>query len=196
MKSIKIGVIGATGIGKTTFIEQFCNRFDALPFYEEWSENPFMKDFYEGKKFFENQLWFIKNDIERAKKALKTNNKQYIIIDKLFIQNYAFVNITKLKYDEKIKCFEYLDIHKRILENIDIVINIAIDEFEIVNRIKKRNRAMEQDLTIDWFKSFQLAQQAYLRDICKEYKFKLISFDNSKISINDIFNEISKIEKK
>ena len=110
-----IGVVGATGTGKTTFIVRFCNIIQAIPIFEEWQNNPYMSDFYKSKNLFKNQMWFTKNDISRMHKAVLLSQAKPVVIDKLFIQNYAYNYITELSIHEKSKCLAYFDNFKHLL---------------------------------------------------------------------------------
>lgn len=189
MNNKVIGVMGATGTGKTTFINQFSESCKGYPIYEEWKNNPYMSDFYSSKSLYENQIWFIENDVDRMLRA--TNIDGIVIVDKLFLQNYTFTSITNFSDIERHNCFAILDKYKYLAEHVDIIINISINESEILKRIKIRNREQELSLNIKWFEEFQKTQEYYLSLFQKEFKFKLVEYDNINMGYIDIKNKIN-----
>jgi len=187
-----IGIAGATGSGKTTLVDQLCEKYNAVPIYEEWEDNPYLVDFYNSKSFFENQMWFIKRDIERMQRAIDLSSKeQMIVIDKIFIQNYTFVSITDFSELEKKICFDLLDNYLHLSKFIDLIVNISIDEEEILRRIKNRNRDIELNLNIKWFQKFQKKQKHYLHKYQKEFQFKFIEYNNSQMPFENIVQQIN-----
>ncbi len=44
-----IAIDGPIGAGKTTVVDKLAERLDAHKVLEDWSENPFLRAFYDGK---------------------------------------------------------------------------------------------------------------------------------------------------
>jgi deoxyadenosine/deoxycytidine kinase len=48
MKFQYLAVEGPIGVGKTAVVEHLAQRLEAHTILEEWSQNPFLKSFYDG----------------------------------------------------------------------------------------------------------------------------------------------------
>ena len=100
MKKKIWGIVGPVGVGKTTLTKTLCEHYNATAIFEEWENNPYLDDFYKSESLLNNQLWFIKNDFERLSKAINIEN-EIVVVDKLFIQNYSYIQITDFNDFEK-----------------------------------------------------------------------------------------------
>jgi len=191
MKSLKVwGIVGPVGVGKTTLTKSLCTHYNAKPIYEEWENNPYLEDFYRSENLFVNQLWFIKNDFDRFQRALISDNN-IIIVDKLFIQNYTYIQITDFNGKEKKKCVEEYRKGLFLLENVDLIINLIEEGSVIKNRILSRDRNLDESvLSEKWLNDFQSIQSDYINELSKENKFKAISYKNSSFNISDLTTQI------
>jgi deoxyadenosine/deoxycytidine kinase len=194
MRGKILGIAGATGSGKTTLVSQLLDRHNAIPIYEEWENNPYLNDFCNSKNLLKNQMWFIKNDIDRMQRAIDLSlNGQMIAIDKIFIQNYTFVSITNFSDTEMKICFDLLDKYLHLSNHFDLIVNISIDEKEILRRIKKRNRDVELNLNIKWFQNFQKSQKDYLCTFQEKFHFQLIEYNNTQKTFEEINSQIKRV---
>ena len=190
------GIVGPVGVGKTTITTTLCKTYNAKSIFEEFEDNPFIEDFYRSENLLENQLWFIKNDFARLSKAL--NSKQdLVIVDKLFIQNFTYIQITSDFTDiEKQKCLKLYNENVNMLKQVDLIINLSADSVAIKDRINKRNRDLGEDvLTEEWLNKFQQIQFDYITKLSNTYKFKLINYKNDSFDLStliDIINNITK----
>lgn len=194
MKRPKIwGVVGPVGVGKTTLTKALCNYYNALPVFEEWENNPYLDDFYKSNSLLDNQLWFIKNDFERLSKAIELES-DVVIVDKLFIQNYSYIQITDFEEDERRKCIEEYNKGLFLLSQVDLIINLVEDGAIIRNRIASRNRDLkEETLSEDWLNLFQSYQSNYLKQLSLNNNFKTICHQNSSLDIANLVNVIDSL---
>lgn len=175
-----IAVMGPTGCGKSTLIKEIERANHCILVWEEWQNNPYIIDSYEEKKNeYKNQLWFIKNDINRTTKAI--SRKENVIIDKLFIQNYAYLDNPLFSNQEKKELKGILDSNIDLLKDINSIILFDIPTCEILNRIRKRGRVFEQTISYEWIDNlnniiYQLAH--FYSDL---YKIRLIYCDKFNI---------------
>ncbi|HVQ30240.1 MAG TPA: deoxynucleoside kinase, partial [Vicinamibacteria bacterium] len=79
-----IAVEGVIGVGKTAVVERLAERLDATTVLEEWSQNPFLKPFYEGAPgaAFQVELFFLLSRYRQQQELTQRNLfQQYTVSD-------------------------------------------------------------------------------------------------------------------
>jgi deoxyadenosine/deoxycytidine kinase len=148
-----ITITGPTASGKTTIGRLLANELDYQFIEEEWSDNPYLEDFNNGKgSFFEAEIWFIERDFQRLQLALnRVQAGEGVVIDKPLYENYTYIEIAPMSSGEKQQCRDFLYQKSCELACPDLLIDIKANPDLILQRIAKRNRQMELSLTREWF---------------------------------------------
>lgn len=193
MKKRIWGIVGPVGVGKTTLTKALCKHYNATAVFEEWENNPYLDDFYKSESLLNNQLWFIKNDFERLSKAINSEN-EIVIIDKLFIQNYSYIQITNFNDFEREKCIEEYKKGFNLIDKVDIIVNLKADSSIVKKRITTRNRDLDEDiLSEEWIENFQNIQSEYIKSLSDRNNFHCITYTNNTFDISDLISQIEKI---
>lgn len=188
------GIVGPVGVGKTTLTKTLCEHFNATAVFEEWENNPYLDDFYKSESLLNNQLWFIKNDFERLSKAIKSEN-EIVIVDKLFIQNYSYIQITDFNDLDREKCIEEYEKGFNLIDNVDLIINLRADSSIVKKRITTRNRDLDEDvLSEEWIENFQNIQSEYIKSLSDRNNFRFITYFNNTFDISDLISQIENID--
>ena len=188
------GVVGPVGVGKTTLTKTLCEHYNATAIFEEWENNPYLDDFYKSESLLNNQLWFIKNDFERLSKAINIEN-EIVVVDKLFIQNYSYIQITDFNDFEKEKCFEEYEKGFNLINKVDLIINLRADSSVVKNRIATRNRDLDENvLSEEWLENFQNIQFKYIKSLSGRNNLHCISYINNTFDSSDLIRQIDEIK--
>jgi deoxyguanosine kinase len=158
-----IAVEGPIGVGKTSVVERLAERLDATTVMEDWSQNPFLKPFYDGTAgaAFQTELFFLLS---------RYRQQQELVQRKLFTQatlsDYVF---------EKSKLFAYLNlednellIHEKLYgllaESVprpDLVVYLQAPPEVLMKRIRSRGRPEESRLSEEYLAEVNRAYNYY-----------------------------------
>jgi deoxyadenosine/deoxycytidine kinase len=146
-----IAVAGNIGVGKTTLVEMLCQRLKFLPFLEPYSENPYLKDFYDSMETwsFHSQIYFLTQRIrlhqqlERSTVSIVQDRSIYedaeIFARNLYIQK----KMTERDYNTYYNLYETIT---RFLTPPDLVIYLRSEVPVLESRIRSRSRSFEQEI--------------------------------------------------
>jgi deoxyadenosine/deoxycytidine kinase len=146
-----LAVDGPIGVGKTTLVEMLGRRFEGVKMLED-AENPFLADFYKDRPgtAFQTELYFL---LTRYKQQLETQQRELferlLLADYTFPKNrvFAYLNLT----DDELMLFDKLyGLLEPQIPNPDLVLYLAADTDTCMARIKKRHRAVEQQMSADY----------------------------------------------
>lgn len=78
-RSIRIGILGTIGVGKSTLAAMLGGRWGVTPVTEVFEENPYLKLFYENPTAysFHSQVWFLEKKVEQLA-SLNSENTQIV----------------------------------------------------------------------------------------------------------------------
>lgn len=153
MRNITVGIVGETGVGKSTFINWLLERNpDYTGILEPFKENHFFSAASLDKRhFFNNQFEFLIRFADSYKKYGDT--KGVIIRDRIIEEVQIFTGLgyengwlTQSQFNMLTDAFEYLN------EPVDFVIRLYATPETLVQRVKERNRKQEEGLTLEYFK--------------------------------------------
>ncbi len=179
-----IAIEGNIGSGKTTLCKRLSQEENAELILEEFTDNPFLKNFYENPERYglQVELFFLS---ERYKQ-LSTFPIGKDLFDNLYISDYIFVK--SLLFAMKNLSGHEMSLFRRIYDMVetnlpapDIVFYLYRPVDQLLQLIKKRNRPYEQNIRADYLEGIQSAYLSYfeaMRDIpvvvidCRDLDFE------------------------
>lgn len=163
-----ICIEGNIGSGKTSLVERLARDINGRQVLEQFADNPFLPLFYQNPEryAFTVELFFM---TERFKQLQNLNASpdlftDYIITDFSFIKTQLFAR--KNLQDEEYRLFQMLfSVLNNSFPKPDILIYLHRDIDYLLDNIKNRNRAYEQELKPEYLKKIQDSYFEYLRNI-------------------------------
>lgn len=163
-KISKIAVSGNIGVGKSTicnFLHSKLANSDMYP--ENFEKNTYLAKFYDemskigtqayNRYAYHVQIEFLKQRIAREKLCAPRSQNKISIIDRciledkyIFAENQRRQNI--MNENEYLKYEKYFNQHTQDIENIDLLIYLRADVPTLLQRIKNRGRAIEDNLDV------------------------------------------------
>ena len=182
----RVEICGGIASGKTTLAKLIEQNNLGVAVYENFQANPFWKAFYEnpGKFIFETEIAFTLQHYHEIKKAYETNNADRIICDNSFLLDLAYAKIGLTGNKLEI----YSNLWQELINDIgtpDIVIVLKCGVDEELERIKRRNRDVEKNMSIDFLES--LNNEVY--GIAKGEINNVIELDSERLNFADSDND-------
>lgn len=173
-RHMSIAVEGPIGVGKTELAKMLSQTFNARLILEPFEDNPFLEKFYKQPQryAFQTQIHFL---FERYR--LMEQFKQQDLFHRMTISDFiyekdrifAYLNLT----DPELVLYEKIwDLVIREPTSFDLVIYLEARIDVLINRIKKRNRPFERDLSI-----------GYLERVIKAYNEFFYRWDKSPLLV-------------
>jgi len=183
------------GAGKTTLVKNLSKKMNANPMYEPLKDNNYLNDFYtfitkynSGEinkninklNINDNEKWMYKNSItfsmqiellwkrysmhQRAIFSTKSViQDRFIAEDTIFAKMLAESNLMdKRDYDNYIGLY---NIMKYTLNNPDLIIYLKTDPNIAYNRIMKRGRPCEKNMSLDYLLALNNNYEDYINEI-------------------------------
>ena len=147
-----LAVEGPIGVGKTAVVEHLAQRLEAHQVLEEWSQNPFLKSFYDGAAgaAFQVELFFLLSRY-RQQQELRQRSlfSRHTIADYVFEKSklFAYLNLE----DNELLIYEKL--YSLLSESVprpDLVIYLQAPTDVLLRRIRARKRAEEASLSEEY----------------------------------------------
>jgi deoxyguanosine kinase len=175
MKFRSIAIEGPIGVGKTSFVELLTKKFDADKVLENL-DNPFLKEFYGDQPgaAFQVQLFFLLNRYRQLQELTNRNLfHQVTLIDYIFPKDkiFAYLNLDDselLIYD---KLYALLEEQS---PKPDMVIFLQAETRTLVERIKRRNRDYELEISED-----------YINEVNKAYNYFFFHYTQTPLLVID-----------
>jgi deoxyguanosine kinase len=154
-----VAIEGVIGVGKTTLASLLAKKWSAHLKLEVVEENPFLAQFYADMRgyAFQTQLFFL---LSRHKQ--QSELKQYdlfmerVVSDYLFAKDRIFANITL--DDNELALYKRLaDLLERDVPKPDIVVYLQASVDVLMERIRKRGREFERDMSRDYIETLSEA---------------------------------------
>lgn len=192
MKHNFIAIEGNIGAGKTTLSTMLANHFKARLVLEQFSDNPFLPEFYKNpdKVAFPLELSFLADRYGQLKQDLiNLDLFNEITIADYFIYKSLIFASNNLKEDELVLYQRLFDIIASSLPKPDLLLYLYLDTNQLQKNIQKRGRAYELGI-----------KTAYLEQIQNRYLAFLHGLPNQKILVVDMqgidfINEKDKFDK-
>ena len=158
-----IAVEGVIGVGKTAVVERLAERLDATTVLEEWSQNPFLKAFYEGAPgaAFQAELFFLLSRYRQQQELTQRNLFQaYTVSDYVFEKSrlFSYLNLE----DSELLIYEKL--YALLTENVprpDLVVYLQAPTDVLLKRIRTRGRPEESRLSEEYLAEVNRAYNHY-----------------------------------
>jgi deoxyadenosine/deoxycytidine kinase len=175
MKFRTIAVEGPIGVGKTSFVELLAKKLDAFRVLEK-VDNPFLRDFYQDKPgaSFQAQLFFLLSRYRQLQElAQRDLFHQVTLCDYIFPKDkiFAYLNLDDselLIYD---KLYAMLEPQ---VPQPDMVIFLQAETRTLVERIKRRRRDYEQEIS-----------EAYINEVNKAYNYYFFHYVQTPLLVID-----------
>ena len=162
--NLHIAIEGCIGIGKTTLATKLAAFRKAALVLEEFEKNPFLDAFYRDPvaNAFETEMQFLLVHYHQLK-ALPDSAKESIT-DFTFAKDLIFGDLNFREESEKkifVKLYEFLLTR---LPAPDLVIYLKGSDDLIIDRIRRRNRSIEQTIDVEYYKKLKRAyDEVFLR---------------------------------
>jgi deoxyadenosine/deoxycytidine kinase len=158
-----IAVEGVIGVGKTAVVERLAERLDATTVLEEWSQNPFLKAFYEGAAgaAFQAELFFLLSRYRQQQELTQRNLfQQYTVSDYVFEKSrlYSYLNLE----DSELLIYEKL--YALLTESVprpELVVYLQAPTDVLLKRIRTRGRPEESRLSEEYLAEVNRAYNHY-----------------------------------
>jgi deoxyadenosine/deoxycytidine kinase len=158
-----IAVEGPIGVGKTSVVERLAQRLDALTVLEDWSHNPFLRDFYDGKPgaAFQTELFYLLSRY-RQQQDLRQRDlfRQVTLSDYVFEKSRLF---SYLNLDDN-ELLIYDKLYALLAEELrapDLVVYLQAPTEVLLKRIRARGRSEEDALSEDYLAEVNRAYNHY-----------------------------------
>ncbi len=163
MQFSHIAVEGPIGVGKTSVVERLSQRLDALAVLEDWSHNPFLRDFYDGKPgaAFQTELFYLLSRY-RQQQDLRQRDlfRQVTLSDYVFEKSRLF---SYLNLDDN-ELLIYDKLYALLAEELrppDLVVYLQAPTEVLMRRIRARGRPEEDSLSEDYLAEVNRAYNHY-----------------------------------
>ncbi len=162
-KSRYIAVEGPIGVGKSSLVNFLAEELGGTALMEEVDTNPFLKNFYEDtKKFaFQTQLFFLLSRYQQQKDLSQVSLfDQSVVSDYLFAKDriFAYLNLDENELGLYEQVYRLLD---ATIPKPDLVIYLQASCERLIQRIDKRNKDYEKNVTEDYLERLVEAYNKY-----------------------------------
>lgn len=191
-----IAIEGVIGAGKTSLARKLKEKLNAELVVEQFDANPFLENFYSDRKryAFQTQMFFLINRFTQQQQLNQENLfTDYIVCDYVFDKDriFAYLNLS----GEELKLYESIfPLLSRNLRKPDLVVFLQSSVERLMFNIKKRNRKVERNLTLNYIEELS---EAYTHFFFRYNSTPLlivnsteIDFVNSENDFEELFKQI------
>jgi deoxyguanosine kinase len=146
-----IAVDGPIGVGKTTLVEMLARRFEGVKILEDVN-NPFLGDFYQDRSgaAFQTELYFLLSRYKQQQEiAQRELFNRLLIADYTLQKNRIFAYLT-LSDDELMLFDKLYSLLEPQAPVPDLAVYLVADVDTCMERIRKRSRAVEKEMSSDY----------------------------------------------
>lgn len=158
-----IAIEGVIGVGKTSLAEALAKKFNGRMVLEEVEENPFLPNFYKDpRRFaFPAQIYFL---LSRHKQQSSISQMDLfntrIVCDYIFAKDriFAYLNLSEHEVSLYEKIYQVL---KKDVPVPGLVIYLQASPETLIERIRKRDRVFERELSYEYLASVADAYNSF-----------------------------------
>ncbi|HPD19021.1 MAG TPA: deoxynucleoside kinase [Candidatus Goldiibacteriota bacterium] len=155
-----ISIEGVLGAGKTSFAKLLSQDLSARLVLEDVDNNPFLEKFYKDMKIFalQTQLFFLFNRVGQLEALKQLDLFQKTIVSDYLIEKdriFAYITLDENELAIYEKIYNILVNEKNLIKP-DLVIFLQASVDVLMERIKKRGRDFEKNISKDYI--FNLSQ--------------------------------------
>jgi deoxyadenosine/deoxycytidine kinase len=179
-----VAIEGVIGVGKTTLATLLSKTWGAHLKLEVVEENPFLAKFYSDMRgyAFQTQLFFL---LSRHKQQLELKQfdlfMEQVVSDYLVAKDRIFANLT-LDDNELALYTRLADLVERSIPKPDVVVYLQASTEVLMERIHKRARDFERDMSKD-----------YIAALNEAYNYFFFHYDDTALIVVNT-NEIDFVE--
>ena len=171
-----IAIEGPIGVGKTSLAERIADKLNARKVFENFEDNPFLKDFYDDPESnaFQTQIFFLLQRYQQQQKEIKQLNllQKGVVTDYMFEKDRLFADFT-LNSEAEFKLYSHVaDILEKDIVKPDLVVYLQADTDRLMTNIKKRGRDFEKGVTRD-----------YINQVNERYQEFFVNYENGPLLI-------------
>lgn len=186
---MRIELCGPLGVGKTTLAVNLSQMMNWTLIREPVENHPFLENFYKRPDCFafEKNLFFLLDYLHE----IKRRDAGDFIFDHSAVVHRAYATLNRAVSEAEKPVFTALD---NLIETIgppDLLINLVCPAEVIMGRIRKRGRAMESEVTVDYVSALNAEIQRQVQAVshympilnldAASYDFDARPQDNEKI---------------
>ncbi len=172
-----IAVEGVIGVGKTTLATKLSKYYNAEIVLEPVEENPFLEKFYDNIEAyaFQTQIFFLFARYKQMQ-ALMQNRLFFdmVISDYIFEKDSIFAHMN-LDENELILYEHIVRFIEKDITKPDLVIFLQSSPDIIMNRISKRGRSFEENVTTE-----------YIEELARKYNNFFMHYKTSPVLIVNV----------
>ena len=176
-----IAIEGAIGVGKTTLAKKISNTIRCDTLFEDYIDNPFLKDFYEYNQSnsFATQLYFLLRRIEQSEKVNESEN--LLISDFYFGKDelFAKLNLNEVEYAMYLEIRDKLNF---IPPRPDLIIYLQASTDILLDRIQKRGLDIEKNIKKKYIDS---VNDIYMKHFHEYTASPVLIINTSNVNINN-----------
>ena len=176
-----IAIEGNIGAGKTSLVKMISEDFNAKLVLERFADNPFLPKFYEDKEryAFPLEMSFLADRYQQLSDDLAQFDlfKNFIISDYYIFKSLIFAQVT-LSKDEYLLYRKMFNLIYKEITKPDLYVYLYQNTDRLLENIKKRGRAFEQNIEADYLKKIHDGYQGF---ITTQNDLNLLTIDVSEL---------------
>jgi 2-amino-4-hydroxy-6-hydroxymethyldihydropteridine diphosphokinase len=176
-----VAIEGNIGAGKTSLVKMISEDFNAKLVLERFADNPFLPKFYEDKEryAFPLEMSFLADRYQQLSDDLAQFDlfKNFIISDYYIFKSLIFAQVT-LSKDEYLLYRKMFNLIYKEITKPDLYVYLYQNTDRLLENIKKRGRAFEQNIEADYLKKIHDGYQGF---ITTQNDLNLLTIDVSEL---------------